>query len=120
MSTAAQLPAPFPSSNALNIEQLDHCNPHSQKSATSPLSAEHITYVPGEPSIKLVTTEVNAYLSNELDTVLLDEAYDHLWLVAGKSAGVLMRFTHRKSKAGALLPPRILGSISPGIATSST
>jgi hypothetical protein len=103
MSTAAHLPAPFPSSNALNIEQLDHCNPHRQKSATSPLSAEHITYVPGEPTIKLVTAEVDAYLSNELDTVLLDEVYDHLWLVAGKSGRSIDALHAQKIKGRSII-----------------
>jgi len=44
-----------------------------------------IDHIPGEPGIALTEACVCDFLSSQLDTTLLDELYNHLWLVARKS-----------------------------------
>jgi hypothetical protein len=82
--------APFPASYSLNAE---HLKPHPSVSTyPSSETEEHITYIPGNPAINLIPADVNAYLSCQLETPLLDELYDKLWVVArtsGKSIDVI-------------------------------
>lgn len=86
MPTSTTSQVPFPASCALNTEQLAHPDSQSQNLSTSPSQKTgHISYAPGEPTVSLLIAEVNAYLSSQLDTPLLDELYDRLWLVARKS-----------------------------------
>jgi len=82
MPMVAASAVPFPESCALNTECLTFRHASQQKQ----LSPREITsYIPGNPSIGLDRTEVSSHLSAELETRVLDELYDHLWLVARKS-----------------------------------
>lgn len=92
MSTSPTPHVPFPESCALNTELLAHPDLQSQRAqSTCPNDNRRITYVPGDPNVNLLPAanktssgEVNAYLSSQLETQLLDELYDRLWLVARK------------------------------------
>jgi hypothetical protein len=83
MPTIAASEVPFPQSCALNTERLALRHASQQQQSSSP--HEITSYVPGNPCIGLIRTEVSSYLSTELETQVLDELYDRLWLVARKS-----------------------------------
>lgn len=108
MSTSAHSQVPFPPSYALNTEQLTpHSNSQSQNSPSTCPSKDkggYITYVPGEPAVNLLTAEVNAYLSKQLDTPLLDELYDRLWLVARKSGQSVDALHMQRVKGWSVVP----------------
>lgn len=82
---------PFPKSSALSKQRLAPVlGPDRPISATSRSTPNHdsdevINCVPGEPSISLTQAAVDDFLTSELSTPVLDELYDHLWLVACKS-----------------------------------
>jgi hypothetical protein len=77
--------APFPSVVALNTERLDlsQSGLHNRIPECSPSETTHelVSYVPGEPTINLVDAEVHLFISQELNTQVLDELYERLWLV---------------------------------------
>ncbi|KAJ6178142.1 hypothetical protein N7519_008603 [Penicillium mononematosum] len=78
------LQPPFTPSEGLSKEELD-----SQASPVSSLQENHaattIDHVPGFPSVALRQQDVKDFLLRELETPVLDELYDKLWLVARKS-----------------------------------
>jgi hypothetical protein len=82
MPIIAASEVPFPESCALNTEHLapSHTGQHQQSSPHTITSS-----IPGNPSIGLDRGDVNSYLCAELETKLLDELYDLLWLIARKS-----------------------------------
>ncbi|KAI9676588.1 MAG: hypothetical protein M1822_008302 [Bathelium mastoideum] len=81
-ATATVSNVPFPKDLAINTESLAcGSHPSGQLSSSQPNS---ISYVPGEPTVTLDSTEINAHLSAHLETRLLDELYHYLWLVARK------------------------------------
>jgi len=92
---------PFPESCALNTERLAICST-SQQQQSSP--HEMASYIPGNPSISLDRTEVSSYLSAELETQVLNELYDHLWLVARKSGNSIDALHLQKIRGRTILP----------------
>ncbi|OCK87821.1 uncharacterized protein K441DRAFT_592462 [Cenococcum geophilum 1.58] len=74
---------PFPESFALNTERLVPRPDSSGQNFSSP--TELTPHVPGDPIVSLDPADVSAHLSAQLETRLLDELYDRLWLVARKS-----------------------------------
>lgn len=96
--------APFPASCALNTELLKR--PVSANDDTTQLQSEAKTihYIPGNPSIGLLPSEVYDHLSNELATPLLDELHTQLWLVAKKSGHHIDALHTQKVKARSIIP----------------
>jgi hypothetical protein len=95
MSTASDAQAPFPESFALNAEHL----------ASRPDSfTKRISYVPGDPTVSLNPADVNTYLSVHLETRLLDELYDRLWLVARQSSDSIDALHVQKIKGRNIVP----------------
>lgn len=96
MSQGPSSQPPFPETVALNTERLKlppAWHPHNGSvrgmalaSASLTNSDESISYVPGEPTVDLVSSEVHEFLARELGTPLLDEVYPRLWLAARKSS----------------------------------
>lgn len=91
--------APFPSHIALNTKQLAH--PDMQPCSRE---AEHILYVPSEPTVDLLTDEVNTFLSSQLQTPVLDDLYDRLWLAAKKSSQNIDALHVQKIKGREIVP----------------
>lgn len=90
MANAAVSYVPFPAACTLDTEHLSpHPDSQSQKfSCTSPPKgniAGFITYIPGKPTVNLLPADVHAHPSNLLETRVLGDLYDRLWLVAKKS-----------------------------------
>lgn len=112
MSTAPTSQVPFPASCALNTEPLAHPDLQSQRAqSTCSNDDRHITYVPGDPNVNLLPAtnktspaEVNTYLSSQLETQLLDELYDRLWLVARKSGQSIDTLHMQKIKGRDIAP----------------
>lgn len=79
-------PITLPPSNALSVEQLDpYLDPQRGNPAPSSLSTERVEYIEHvnrEPTFMPMTAAVDACFSNVLDTWLLNEFYEYLWLVA--------------------------------------
>ena len=63
--STAPLSAPFPQPSALSTSSLDD-------------DTDGVTYLPGDPSIKLTADNVRNYLKHELSTPVLDELYNSL------------------------------------------
>ncbi|GMF76432.1 unnamed protein product [Aspergillus oryzae] len=103
VSTASQVP--FLPSHALDKQQLRpifECkNPNI---SDQPIDPKAISYLPGEPSIGLEETTVNDYLSKELKTYLLDELYDHLWLVGRRSGRSIDALHAQRLKGRSVVP----------------
>ncbi|KAK3937342.1 hypothetical protein QBC46DRAFT_460955 [Diplogelasinospora grovesii] len=97
MSSSTGPQAPFPPSCAPNWDRLDpHPDmnfPHSED------KAGYITYIPGDPAVNLVLDEVHAHLSDQLNTPLLDELHDQLWLV-GRKSGLNIDALHMQRAKG--------------------
>lgn len=102
MSTPASFLVPFPESFALNTERLAPYPDHSSRNSSS--LTEPISYVPGDPTVSLDPAAVNAHLSAQLETRLLDELYDHLWLVARKSRHSIDTLHKQKIKGRNIVP----------------
>jgi hypothetical protein len=107
MADSASL-TPFPALSALNRECLRPPQRLSYSStSTSPPNndpEEFLTYPPGEPTISLVPAEVQAFLSGELDTLVLDELYSKLWLVARRSGRSIDPLHQQKVKGRDIVP----------------
>lgn len=106
MSTRTKTRAPFPASCAPNREPLsalpgadDHSN-----SSQSENELESINYLPGNPAVSLLPDEVHNHLANELETPLLDELYDKLWLVARKSGLNIDTLHTQRIKGRSIVP----------------
>jgi hypothetical protein len=112
MSTSTTSQVPFPALCALNTEHLAHPDLQSQNpSSTCSNDTGHITYVPGDPNVNLFPAEdntspakVNTYLSSQLETRLLDELYDRMWLVARKSGHSIDALHMQKIKGRDIAP----------------
>lgn len=107
MSTSPLYQVPFPPSCAPNTERLNPVpDVHVRHFPSSPEENKsgHITYVPGDPAVNLVLDEVNTYLSTQLETPLLDELYDKLWMVARKS-GLSIDALHTQRVKGRSIVP---------------
>jgi hypothetical protein len=110
MADSAPSSTPFPALSALNRECLRP--PHrlsysSTSTSTSPPNNDpkkFLTYPPGEPTISLVPAEVHAFLSRELDTLVLDELYSKLWLVARRSGRSIDPLHQQKVKGRDIVP----------------
>lgn len=104
MSISNSLEAPFPVDDALCRQRLkppisDSANPKpSPASPPTNLAGEPLSYVPGEPRVKLASIDVQAFLARELHTPLLDNLYRRLWLVARRSAGNIDSLHRQKIK----------------------
>ncbi|ORY72156.1 uncharacterized protein BCR38DRAFT_419092, partial [Pseudomassariella vexata] len=103
ISTGSQ--APFPQSCAPNKELLKP----SDISIPTPThlhenDAHYIAHIPGDPAVNLLLNEVRDYLSNQLETPLLDELYDHLWLVARKSGQNIDALHRQRVKGRSIVP----------------
>jgi hypothetical protein len=96
--------APFPASCALNTELLKRPLGTKDDSAQSESEAKAIQYIPGNPGVGLLRSQVHDHLSNELATPLLDELYTHLWLVAKKSGRHIDALHTQKAKGRAIIP----------------
>lgn len=96
---------PFPTSTAISQQRLtpqpnlSQQSPRQKSPATEKSSDETINYIPGEPRIDLNKTAVHGFLSSELSTLLLDELYDNLWLVARKYGKSIDPLHSQKVKA---------------------
>ncbi|KAJ5393628.1 uncharacterized protein N7487_011269 [Penicillium crustosum] len=96
--------APFPASCALDTELLECPLGAKDDSAQSESEAKTIQYIPGNPGVGLLRSQVHDHLSNELATPLLDELYTHLWLVAKKSGRHIDALHTQKVKGRAIIP----------------
>ncbi|KAF2022564.1 hypothetical protein EK21DRAFT_83045 [Setomelanomma holmii] len=81
------LSSPFPRPSALAKQRLSSAASADGRAPSPPHddSNTSIDHIPGEPGIDLREASVCDFLSSQLDTTLLDELYNHLWLVARKS-----------------------------------
>ncbi|KJZ69752.1 hypothetical protein HIM_10863 [Hirsutella minnesotensis 3608] len=106
MSTPTCSQAPFPRSCALNQDRLSSQPNTSIQEFSCQLENEagRITYVPGHPAINLVPDEVRVHISNELETPLLDELHDKLWLVARKSSSNIDALHTQRVKGRNIIP----------------
>jgi hypothetical protein len=83
--------APFPQADAISKSVLSpHFVSHQAAasiatSETHPETSELLYHLPGDPSIDLAPNTLKVYLQQELATPVLDELYNHLWLVARRS-----------------------------------
>jgi hypothetical protein len=106
MSTSTLRQTPFPPSCAPNTERL---RPHpGGHTAQNPSSVENqagsIAYIPGDPGVDLLPGRVNRYLATQLETPLLDELYDKLWMVARKSGRSIDALHMQRVKGRAIIP----------------
>ncbi|MCJ1419038.1 hypothetical protein MMC32_005389 [Xylographa parallela] len=92
---------PFTESCALNTEHLapSHTGQHQPS-----LPHKITSFIPGNPSIGLGRGDVNLYLSADLETQLLDELYDRLWLVARKSGNSIDALHVQKIRGRTIIP----------------
>ena len=101
MSMITDSEVPFPESCALNTERLVlyHASQHQQSSPH-----QFTSVIPGNPSIGLDRREISSYLSTDLETQLLDELYDRLWLVARKSGDSIDALHVQKIRGRTIIP----------------
>ncbi|KAK0703407.1 hypothetical protein B0T26DRAFT_731201 [Lasiosphaeria miniovina] len=106
MSTLIHSQIPFPPSCAPNTDRLSPYDGVSiQNGSSEPENAAgSITHVPGDPSISLLPDNVYNYLSHHLETVLLDELYEKLWIVAKKSSRNIDPLHTQKVKGRSIVP----------------
>lgn len=81
---------PFPASSAL-------------------ISSQSAAYVPGEPTVALDASSVQEFLQRELETTVLDELYQNLWMVARKSNKSIDALHRQTSKGGSITPMEDIG-----------
>ncbi|KAM7209589.1 hypothetical protein V8F06_014862 [Rhypophila decipiens] len=107
MPTLVYSQIPFPPLCAPNKDRL---NPHDdgagiqQGSLEAENVAGRITEVPGDPAVSFLADDVHAYLSHHLETPLLDELYENLWLVAKKSSRNIDPLHTQKVKGRSIIP----------------
>src|SRR5436305_1098792 len=80
--------SPFPATAALSPEKAD----------------ESLSSIPGQPTIPLDQTTVDVFLSQELNTPVLDELYPRLWFVARKSGASIDPLHQQKAKGRDIVP----------------
>ena len=88
MASPRSQEAPFPATAALSLEKAD----------------EPLSFVPGQPTISLDQTTVDAFLAQELHTPVLDELYPRLWGVARKSGASIDPLHQQKAKGRDIIP----------------
>lgn len=96
---------PFPPSCAPNQDKLKRHDDATTRGAPHEPGDEagSITHVPGDPAISL-SEDIRLHLSNHLETPLLDELYDKLWLVARKSGQNINPLHTQKVKGRDIIP----------------
>jgi hypothetical protein len=106
MSTVSYSQAPFPPSCAPNIDRLSpHDETASQNASPQAEStARYITFIPGDPAVSLFPKAVHDHLSNQLETPLLDELYEKLWIVAKKSSRNIDPLHTQRVKGRSIIP----------------
>lgn len=92
MTSLYSPPPPFPKPSALVKQRLSSAASSDEGTSNKPaISPSHhdpntpIDHIPGEPGTDLTEASVYDFLCSELNTTLLDELYNHLWLIARKS-----------------------------------
>ena len=93
---------PFPESCALNTERFASRPSSNSHDPFSP--KEVISYIPGDPTVSLDPTSAGVYLAVHLETRLLDELYDRLWLVARKSGDSIDALHVQRIKGRNIIP----------------
>lgn len=106
MTSVVNMEAPFPSSCALSQDYLRLHQQSNSRSFSSDLDddSKPITYIPGNPAVHLIRAEIHAFLSAELETPLLDELYDWLWLVGRKSGRHIDALHLQRVKGRTIVP----------------
>ncbi|KAK4638899.1 hypothetical protein QC761_703540 [Podospora bellae-mahoneyi] len=97
---------PFPPSSAPNRDCLSPYDEVTVQNAQSEPDnkAGPITHVPGEPAVRLLPDQVRIHISSHLDTPLLDELYENLWLVARKCGRNIDPLHTQKVKGRSIVP----------------
>ena len=109
MSTFDLSNVPFSAKDALFTRRLHSPNHSSTNSRSSMPSSranvneEPLSYVPGEPRVKLASEDVQAFFVRELHTPLLDDLYTRLWLVARRDSGNIDPLHRQKIKGRQIL-----------------
>lgn len=87
IASRRRLSSPFSRPSALAKQRLSSAASSDGPAPSPPHddSNTSIDHIPGEPGIVLTEASVYDFLSSQLSTTLLDELYNHLWLVARKS-----------------------------------
>lgn len=96
---------PFPLTSAPNTERIKDIR--AKDDVDEPLREEntgHITYVPGNPAVKLHVFEVDAFLSKQLETPVLDDLYQWLWLFAKQSSQNIKPLSRHRVKGRSIIP----------------
>ena len=105
MSTLIYFQIPFPSFCAPNTDRLSPYDGVSNQNGSSDADmAGCITHVPGDPAVSLLVDNVHAHLSYHLETPLLDELYENLWLVAKKSSRNIDPLHTQRVKGRSIVP----------------
>lgn len=102
MSTSDISQVPFPPSSAPSRDRLNP--PIGNDPSKAAEAIEYITHVPGDPTVSLLPDNVHIHLSNHLETPLLDELYEKLWLVARKSGRSIDPLHTQKVKGRSIVP----------------
>ncbi|KAE8158938.1 hypothetical protein BDV40DRAFT_307408 [Aspergillus tamarii] len=104
MNASPALQVLFSPSHALDKQQLKPIFNCKNSISNHPTDPKAISYLPGDPSIGLEETKVNDHLSRELRTYLLDELYDHLWLVGRRSGRSIDALHAQRLKGRSVVP----------------
>lgn len=94
--------SPFSPQHALNKEQLTKDQAGVSRSLTA--SSTQISYVPGQPSVSLASSDVHEFLIQELRTSVLDELYPRLWWVGRKDSKNVDPLNHQMIKGRQIVP----------------
>ena len=109
MYSSATPQVPFSPTEALNLENLNlqASTPIENPSSSTPSDddiATSISYIPGDPAVSLIDSDVNSYLSSQLKTPLLDELYDRLWIVARKDGQNINKLHVQRMRGRNIIP----------------
>lgn len=79
-------PVPFPPECALDrvTLQLPRLQSHLTGVVTSNSTISDVPHISGQPTIQLHPNAAHGFLQKELETPILDEVYEHLWMVGRK------------------------------------
>jgi hypothetical protein len=101
------LQVPFMPSCALNKDRLGLSSDAPSPSSSPHISEQkpdHINYLPGYPTVPLVPDKIYVHLAQQLDTPLLDELYDKLWLVGTPSGHHIDALQTHRVKGRTIVP----------------
>jgi len=92
---------PFPATDAIDKTHLTvpsggEIPPQTMKNATA--------HVPDDPETSLHHVTIAKYLSTQLDTPLLDELYDHLWLVGRRRGDSIDALSKQRVRGRNIIP----------------